>query len=56
MDFILTNSKDPNESFSNSSNFVDPFTGASRYTPASNDTGTASGNSGMNLDPFTGIN
>lgn len=37
------------------SEYVDPFTGAARYTPATTSGGTTAGNGGVNLDPFTGI-
>lgn len=38
---------------SQTSEYVDPFTGGSRYLPGAT-AGNSSGNSGMNLDPFTG--
>ncbi|CAH0554986.1 unnamed protein product [Brassicogethes aeneus] len=51
VDFILTNSKD--KYAPPTTNYVDPFTGASRYTPQGdlNNRGVADG---FNLDPFTG--
>lgn len=52
--FIVTNSNNVQiTQTSQSSDFVDPFTGESRYLPGS---GTAenAGNRGLNLDPFTG--
>lgn len=52
VDFIHKNSANSNETHQVNSDFVDPFTGASRYTPVGS-TSTA-GNSGANLDPFTG--
>ncbi|KAF5295352.1 hypothetical protein FQR65_LT01542 [Abscondita terminalis] len=51
VNFILTNSADANNAPINP-NYVDPFTGASRYTPATS--GTTTGSSGVNMDPFTG--
>lgn len=50
VDFILKNSKE--QYVPPVSQYQDPFTGGSRYTPASN-TGNAT-DLGMNLDPFTG--
>lgn len=52
VNFILKNSADPNQNQHVDPNYVDPFTGASRYTPSGS--GSSAGNSGMNLDPFTG--
>ncbi|KAK4875781.1 hypothetical protein RN001_012203 [Aquatica leii] len=51
VNFILTNSAEANNTPVNP-NYVDPFTGASRYTPMAS--ATTSGNSGVNMDPFTG--
>lgn len=50
VDFILKNTKE--QYLPTASDYVDPFTGGSRYTPgsAANSQGTA----GVNLDPLTG--
>lgn len=37
------------------SEYVDPFTGAARYTPATTSGASTTSNGGVNLDPFTGI-
>lgn len=50
--FITQNSGAVQTSQQPSSDFVDPFTGASRYMPGSN--AGANAPSGVNLDPFTG--
>lgn len=58
VNFITTNSKQNEEpNLPAGSNYVDPFTGSSRYMPSSGTAAAAAGNSfGANLDPFTGEN
>ena len=50
VDFVLKNTQE--QYVPPSTEYVDPFTGASRYTPAGGNSGQ--GFTGANLDPFTG--
>lgn len=49
--FIITNSNNAPVIETSSNSFADPFTGAGRYIPGSNN---ASNSAGGNVDPFTG--
>lgn len=51
VDFIIKNSGGAPAANPTSSSYQDPFTGAARYVPGSNDAFTSSGG---NVDPFTG--
>lgn len=50
--FIVQNSGGNHATAPTNNDYVDPFTGASRYTPGTNNGRSAP--SGVNLDPFTG--
>lgn len=52
VDFILKNSQEAATLQTGNSDYVDPFTGSSRYTPSASNTNE--GYSGQNVDPFTG--
>lgn len=49
-DFIIKNAKGVEIGMSNNSQYVDPYTGAARYTPSSRPTDSSASYS----DPFTG--
>ncbi|XP_018332885.2 phospholipase A-2-activating protein [Agrilus planipennis] len=59
VNFILQNSQSASNNIPVNSEYIDPFTGASRYTPSGGKPSNASSiptNNGANLDPFTGAN